>query len=891
MEPNRPPEPPPTESSPLENLIEGALAALDDGGEPGLAKYLERHPDSATQVHKLVAHFRAIGLLATPKASAMPERFGDFRVIESLGGGGMGVVYLAEQQSLRRTVALKVIRPGLVHFEGIRERFRREVDAIARLSHPAIVPILATGEHGGVPWYAMPLVSGCSAEEAVKRLRDREPGSLDAADLQRAILGQAGAATPLDASAFAGSYWEACVRLVRQAALGLEHAHQQGIVHRDVKPSNVMLTPDGRALLLDFGLARTRGDAQMTRPGAEPGSPAYMAPEQWRGTGADERTDVYSLAATLFQLLGLEPPFRAADHEQLRQAVLQGLRVPLRCPRLPRDLHVVLAVAMDIDRERRYRTAALFAADLGAVLERRPIQGRPLPAPVRLLRWAQRHRTAAASLAAFLVVLAAVPAAYAWQRGQALAELTAAKRLTDASLDRSLLAIREFLLRFGDGDVSRMPGGAEFGNRMLEKALALLDGIPADRQEGIREHRTYALRLRMNLLAMEGRSAEAVAAGRAALALWRDGEPLSQGIAVVMAILHTRLAEQELAQGDPTRVESGLKAADALLDRVPAEPELAATVADARAAVWAVRAKCASAQGDLPGAEAAWRGGLRALGPAQEVPEDARDSWAMLSNNLADALVKQGRAQEAAPHFAASLALLMPDGDPAGLAPDLLRLCAYARRGQGHVAVLGEDWPRAAEALRDGLRLYEGNLAAYPADPESMVLTAMTLTELAQVVQQLGEPVPGALAMLERAHRLFGRARGYTQRDREARIARLLHSRVYGGLLVEQHDAAGLLQFAGALAGAAHDPDTLAGAAWHLLKAADLADRNGDAATADAAAARALQALQDCDAAGWFPPVDLEAPECRFLIGRAGFRELLARHPSSAATRHRAPGR
>ena len=163
----------------LEALLAEALAAFDDGGEAGLAAYLHTHPEDRLGLERGLARCRQMGLLgATAPVRDFPDRLGEFHLLRRIGSGGMGVVYEADQESLGRRVALKVVRPELLYFEGARERFRREIEAVARLSHPAVVPVLASGEQDGVLWYAMELLHGRTVHEVCNALGGKDPASL-----------------------------------------------------------------------------------------------------------------------------------------------------------------------------------------------------------------------------------------------------------------------------------------------------------------------------------------------------------------------------------------------------------------------------------------------------------------------------------------------------------------------------------------------------------------------------------------------------------------------------------------------------------------------------------------------------------------------------------------
>lgn len=507
-----------TSSSRAEDLLAEALATWDAGGDEALAAFLAAHPDHADVLRRGVRRCQEMGLLGRPdREREFPDRLGDFHLLRRLGGGGMGVVYEAEQVQLGRRVALKVIRPELLFFEGARERFRREVDAIAKLSHPAIVPVLAFGEHEGVPYFAMELLPGATVEEVCAAVRGRDPAELSGRDLRAAVSSLHQDATD---EAFAGAWWQACARMTLQVALGLRHAHLRGIVHRDVKPSNVMVTPHGQAVVLDFGVAQVGPARDLTRSGATPGSPAFMSPEQIRGDATDERTDIYSLGATLWQLLSLRRPF---PEQRLQEAIQYGHLSSLRAHNrsVPRELELVLRTAMDRDRERRYGDIGAFAADLQAVLQRRPIAARPLGLGLRTVRWCQRHRVAATALAALTVGAAAIPAVLAWQQRRTNAILRAEQVRTQQSLDTSLDALHAVLVRLGNDKLRNVPLAEEIAHGALMDAAALYRQV-LQQHPGNTRARVQGGRA-LHALAMsferQGKSREAIDTCREAIAV------------------------------------------------------------------------------------------------------------------------------------------------------------------------------------------------------------------------------------------------------------------------------------------------------------------------------------------------------------------------------------
>ncbi|HVS19895.1 MAG TPA: protein kinase, partial [Planctomycetota bacterium] len=397
-----------------------------------------------------------------------------------------------------------LVRPDLLYFEGARERFRREVEAVARLKHPGIVQVFTVGEEEGVPYYAMEHVEGRSLDEVLRVLRGRKPERLTGGDLMSAARDGREPDPSEAARALSGSSWvDACLRLVLQVALVLDHAHRRSVLHRDLKPSNIMLSNDGRALLFDFGLASTRGTTKLTRTGSQVGSLPYMAPEQLRGEEVDERTDLYGLGVTLYELLTLQLPHLAQDPEETRRRILDGRPAAPReaNPAVPWDVETVCLTAMERNRARRYASAAALADDLRALLERRPISARRPGPALRARRFVQRNPTASTA-AVFGALLVAGSLAFGTRehlvsrelfsanlaKDIALGELRAANDEKDAALAearagflRALEATNEMLREVGHYDLMNVPGTQALRRKLLDRSAAFYDDLLAER--------------------------------------------------------------------------------------------------------------------------------------------------------------------------------------------------------------------------------------------------------------------------------------------------------------------------------------------------------------------------------------------------------------------------
>jgi WD40 repeat protein/serine/threonine protein kinase len=368
---------------------------------------------------------------------------GDFRIVRVIGRGGMGVVYEAEQVSLGRRVALKVLPQALGLDATRKARFEREARAAAKLHHTNIVPVFGVGEHDGVPYYVMQLIDGRGLDAVLLELRSRPAPSPPAtladsppAEPAPADIGttltvpsppdgtpprptaqpEPGAAPVLPGSSSSslsggksGSYWRDVARIGAQVADALEYAHRQGILHRDIKPSNLLLDSQGAVWVTDFGLAKAEDSDNLTQAGDIIGTLRYMPPEAFEGRG-DRRADIYALGLTLYELLALRPAYREADRNQLVRQVMTA--EPARLDRInaliPRDLVTVVHKAADRDPARRYQKAGELGDDLRRFLADQPIKARRTSSLERLVRWARHNRGVAAALAAIALILVAV---------------------------------------------------------------------------------------------------------------------------------------------------------------------------------------------------------------------------------------------------------------------------------------------------------------------------------------------------------------------------------------------------------------------------------------------------------------------------------------------------
>jgi serine/threonine protein kinase len=450
--------------------LETYLESLREGRQWSPSEFLAERADISPELQGCLSGLEfieaaAAGLSGSPGHAAtmqaekelLPQsRLGDYHILREVGRGGMGIVYEALQISLGRRVALKVLPHSAAIDPKQRQRFQIEAQAAAQLQHPHIVPVFGVGCDSGIHYYAMQFIDGQSLSSIIRDLRSGD-GKLPAwaeppasgesnrngpasptpagagkqradtvpdADVTLDLNPQNG--TPRSRPTLDGNmrrdrdFCRTVARLGTEAADALEHAHGLGVLHRDIKPANLLIDRVGSVWITDFGLARFSGNSSLTGTGDIVGTLRYMSPEQAlarRGV-VDQRTDVYSLGATLYELLTLRPPFDGRDHQELLRQISLDEPMPLRRlnPAVSRELETIVLKAMAKDPSGRYGTAQELSEDLKRFLNDDPIMGRR-PGPVeRAARWARRRWELVTTAAAIMILSLLIGTVVTWRQ-------------------------------------------------------------------------------------------------------------------------------------------------------------------------------------------------------------------------------------------------------------------------------------------------------------------------------------------------------------------------------------------------------------------------------------------------------------------------------------------
>lgn len=465
---------------PVELIASEFLDRVHKGENPTVDEYVAKYPALAEEIRDLFPAMLAMEQLKADKSGMNPRgvsggltlsRLGDFRIIREIGRGGMGIVYEAEQLSLKRRVAVKVLpKQALLNLKHA-ARFQREARTAANLHHANIVPVYGAGEQDGFHYIVMQLISGVGLDRILTRLS--QTGAK--ADLTPAALGSLFGDAAVNRSARlravrsprgknrdekpAGSYWQTVAWLGLQAARALEYAHELSILHRDIKPGNLLLDEQGTVVVADFGLAKHIEQADVSGTGEILGTLGYMAPEQLAGE-ADQRSDVYSLGLTLYEFLTLRSAFPSSNNSELiRQKTQTELPPPRkRNARIPRDLETIVLKAVAREPAHRYASAGALAEDLQRFLEDRAILARRVRPWEQFMRWCRRNPTVAmlSGISALLLVAVALVAGIGYARtNRALVRVSEERekaedqsRRAERTLEISLDALDKIYQRF-----------------------------------------------------------------------------------------------------------------------------------------------------------------------------------------------------------------------------------------------------------------------------------------------------------------------------------------------------------------------------------------------------------------------------------------------------------
>ncbi|MCO6457095.1 MAG: protein kinase [Pirellulaceae bacterium] len=603
-----------SEIDPVVQLSEEFLERYRRGERPSIEEYAERYPDLAEQIRDLfpslvmleqLAPVESLSESSRPAAAEeadLPERIGDYQITRRIGQGGMGVVYEAEQQSMRRRVALKLLSGHATSKSNAFERFRLEAQAAGRLHHPNIVPVFDVGQENGVWYYAMQLIHGHGLDEVLvelRRLRGQPPADVpareSAAALARSLSSpaeridgtatvQAGGSTIEMAARAAGPdhwslpgqselsaasspdgrYFSGVARIGIQVAQALECAHGHGIVHRDIKPSNLLLDARANVWVTDFGLAKSEG-TDLTRTGDIVGTLRYMAPERFRGW-SDPRSDVYGLGITLYELLVIRPAFDGEDRIELIRRVTHESPPQPRAlePSVPRELETIVLKAIAREPAERYQTARELADDLQRFLDDKPILARRAGPLEHSIRWYRRNRVVASLGVALIAVLSLglTGALLLWQHAE-----TQRRRANEVS-QLAHEALTEFV------DMTRRDERLDlaYRQRVLQSALAYYEEFarrsqddPALRRQLAETYRQIGMVYRWQ--GQPGRALEAHRRQRAILADLAGPRPEGTAYPLLLAEADGHLADVYLALGDNRRAEQLCRTALGAIER------------------------------------------------------------------------------------------------------------------------------------------------------------------------------------------------------------------------------------------------------------------------------------------------------------------------------------
>jgi serine/threonine protein kinase len=763
-------------------VAEAFIEQINRGEQPDIEQYVGRYPALAPVLHQVLASLQLIRLPA--RASAVNDSalfaaqvsgcLGDFRIFHEIGRGGMGIVYEAEQISLGRRVALKVLPFAAAMDPKQLQRFKNEAQAAAHLQHTNIVPVYYVGCERGVHFYAMQYIEGQTVAAVIRELSENaqfrltndqrmtnaqchstknpESGAMAQTLIRHSTLG-----IPWSLGIGHLSFFRTVARLGMQAAAALEHAHQLGVIHRDIKPANLLVDAGGRLWVTDFGLAHCQSQPGVTMTGDVLGTLRYMSPEQALAKRAalDARTDVYSLGVTLYELLTLEPAYNGRDREELlRQIAFEEPRRPQRVNRcIPAELETIVLKAMAKIPDERYATSQELADDLQRYLDDKPIRAKRASRRQRVAKWARRHKpvVVTAGLSATVLVImtfAALVAGYVYvsaekdKKQAALEEKQKALQLAEANFQLAWKAVDEIYQQYAgkfSGLIRLQPLHGEF----LAKTLSFYQEIA--------KQRSTDPEIRMRI----GRGYRQIAAIQGDLSQLRKGkEAYLQAMALFeelmteypaepryqaeLAAVHMALASLQCAPSAEQNIRRAIALWDRLAAERPEDPAYRESLAGAYLGLGSL-GKLSFEEG-----ESAIRTGITLCDKLIADYPKRPQYWCTLADGhrcLGSRQAAAGRHQDAEPSYRKSLALLdrVPDqyASKRGLQAAAYLLLAQTLHANGRSE-------ESEEAYRQALSRFRKIVEDLPYAPTCWGTLSACCKGLMRLLQQAGRPEEAA---------------------------------------------------------------------------------------------------------------------------------------------------
>jgi serine/threonine protein kinase len=561
----------------LTEILDEFSERLVKGESPDVESYAGLVPERAEDIRQLLVTMLAVHR-ATREADEqladgspdLRESLGDFRLLREVGRGGMGIVYEAEQLSLSRRVAVKVLPFAAVLDEKHLQRFRNEAHAAAQLHHDHIVPVYAIGCQRGVHYYAMQFIEGQTAASLIENAGQDDAattrtGAINSDD-HVAAASASTVSTPVGRVTTRGSshgrvreHCRSIAALGVDVARALHHAHECGVVHRDIKPSNLLLDGEGKVWVTDFGLAHIQAAPDITPTGDVMGTFRYMSPEQASGhnRAVDHHTDIYSLGATLYELLTFRPVLAGSGRAELINSLLHDEPRRLRAidPRIPIDLETIVLKCLSKLPSERYATADDVAQDLQRFLDDLPIKAQRPTIWKRARKWTQRHSgfvAAAAAMILLALIGTSIATAWIWHAKQQTED---ALQVAEESYWRAHGFVGDYFVDVSENLLLDEPGMQPLRQRLMQRARDYYLNFAAERQNNpLLTNELYQANLRLGEIAAgSGSPREALAYyGQAETFLRKtpDANPTSSRFIYDLAHVERRRGQQYLNLND-----------------------------------------------------------------------------------------------------------------------------------------------------------------------------------------------------------------------------------------------------------------------------------------------------------------------------------------------------